>query len=110
MGDIRGINDVYMMIRIKIVTTGARGFRLLKSISMSWYWSFHTQGPKWSDTVIYPWGWQGNASQKFLPVVIPHSGNPQGSVDTVLSYGIISIDKYPLFLSILGFLAGEGPT
>ena len=74
--------DVFTMIRMEVITTGARGFRLiiveargfrliiveargfrliivegrgfrlLKPISMSWYWSFRTQGTQTEDVTL----------------------------------------------------------
>ena len=90
MCDFGGIYDVSTIIRmdilttgargVRLITTGARGFRLLKPISMSRYWSFHTQGTQTEDGVIpinhLGIAYRGNPTLKCKALLIPYSDNP----------------------------------
>ena len=103
-----GINDVSTIIRmdilttgargVRLITTGARGFRLLKPISMSRYWSFHTQGTQTEDVTLlftlgaiflnkHPFvtlsGWQagrGKAPSKIVGIGDSVLSGPQGTI------------------------------
>ena len=44
-----------------------------------------------------------------LALVIPYSENPMERFDTVFSVGVIPVDKYPLFRTLWGLLAGGIP-
>ena len=51
-------------------------------------------------------GDSGNPYLKLKALVIPYSGSPNETFDTVCSIGIISTNEIPLFLTIWGFWAG----